>query len=530
MDEAKLLRDVEARLDADYEATFPREYGWEMGALLLLFGHNTHLMLGREPRSPDDTKYGLMRALRLGQRVPSAPLCSAPTTVSAVQWKAARDGFGRGLEYFEICDAFMMYCDQVIPLVSVTRDKIQFGPNPDWKAFDVLDQRMSEGKPRPTAPPELTAGIKAVAEAVLKKTDTSTLRYRFADPDRARMRGLMPLIRQVFSAAYSLPKEWRFDAIRVRALRRAWDAMYLLAWIHRRVAECTHRRGHPHFGRLMIWPRAHWIQEISACAQLDEETTARILQYHTYDRAHRDPDIALTPFLPIGAGLLAADPRILLSSSVERNFCAHVARNYRDLYDKESHLLASKMASDLSSAFQGAGFCAATSIPVKTREGDTDIDLLVWSEQEQYLLAAELKSVIPTGDFMEVVNRGESRALEAFRERLPKYAAALTDDASGLVARAFHLRAPPAVSAHCSILIMRGYVGSPRLRAHKFPFVSEDLLQGRLKQGTTLRELVDWCTQMPYLPREGEDFFMEERSIKSPSGIVVLTYRCGFRV
>jgi len=530
MDEAKLLRDVEARLDADYEATFPREHGWEMGALLLLFGHNTHMMLGRGPRSPDTTKYGLMRALRLGQRVPSAPLCSAPTTVSAAERKAARDGFRRGLEYFEICDAFMMYCDQVIPLVSVTPDKIEFGPNPDWKAFDVLDERLSEGRPRPTARPELTTGIRALAEATLKRTHTPTLRYRFTDPDRARMRELMPLVRQVFSAAYSLPKEWRFDAIRVRALRRAWDAMYLLAWIHLRVAERAHRRGHPHFGRLMIWPRTDWIQEISACAQLSEETTARILQYHTYDRAHKNPDIALTPLLPIGADLLAADPRVLLSSSVERNFCAHVSRNYPHLYDRESRLLAPKMASDLSSAFQRAGFRTATSIPVRTREGDTNIDLLVWSEEEQYLLAAELKWVIPTGDFKEVVNRGEARALEAFRDQLPKYAAALTDDASGLVARAFDLATPPVVSAHCNILVMRGYVGSPRLQGHKFPFVSEDLLQEELNEGTTLRELVDWCTEMPYLPREGKDFFMKQTSIKSPSGISVLIYRCGFRV
>jgi hypothetical protein len=43
--------------------------------------------------------------------------------------------------------------------------------------------------------------------------------------------------------------------------------------------------------------------------------------------------------------------------------------------------------------------------------GSTDVDLLVWSPQEGFVLSAELRWVIPTADVAEVIRRGEKECL-----------------------------------------------------------------------------------------------------------------------
>ena len=78
-------------------------------------------------------------------------------------------------------------------------------------------------------------------------------------------------------------------------------------------------------------------------------------------------------------------------------------------------------------------------------------------------------------------------------------------------------------------MVMRGYVGSPRMRKKGFPFVDERLLRERLAGGTTLKELTKWCEEMAYLPSEGGDFSMYRTEVESRSGIRIITYEGTFR-
>jgi hypothetical protein len=245
-----------------------------------------------------------------------------------------------------------------------------------------------------------------------------------------------------------------------------------------------------------------------------------LIDLHTYDRRHYLPDIALTPFLALSDDILAVSPWLLLTSRFERNFSAFVARNYKPQYDAVTHTLAPFMADQLAGAFRAVGLKVERSVPIHTSKGDGDIDLLVWSPEDRWVLGVELKWVIGVGDIMEVFNRGESTCLVSIQKQIPKYREAL-QNATGLIQCAFSLDEAPQLDGWCCAMMTRGFVGSPRVVTAQCLFIPEQPGLERLGLRCSLREFCQWATAMPYLPVEGQHFQLTHEWIESPSGYKV---------
>jgi hypothetical protein len=128
-----------------------------------------------------------------------------------------------------------------------------------------------------------------------------------------------------------------------------------------------------------------------------------------------------------------------MRSSWERNFCAHVARTYPTLYGPTDRDLAQHLAEELVGVFKEAGFEATDSFKFNLDSVEGDIDLLVWSRNESYVIAAELYWKIATSDFMEVLH-GEKTCNKKMQDQLPKYQKVLSAGAGDLVAKAFNLK------------------------------------------------------------------------------------------
>lgn len=130
---------------------------------------------------------------------------------------------------------------------------------------------------------------------------------------------------------------------------------------------------------------------------------------------------------------------------------------------------------------------------------------------------------------MEVLNRGEEMAKRSLSRQLPKHKAALDKEAPEILARAFRLADEPPVAGTASVLVLRGFVGTHRLRQYPFAFVDERLLKRRLNEMTSLEELACWCRAMPYLPLPGKNFAIKEVAVRSRSGIELVYYDAVYR-
>ena len=339
-------------------------------------------------------------------------------------------------------------------------------------------------------------------------------------PDFGTCRTLLSPVSNLMREGLVLPSSWSFDDIPIRTIREFWKALLTLAMIHLGVA--FRLTGWQDVGmiQLLVKPRDALINWIADGVGIRREIVVRLLDLHSYNRSSKTPDIAIAPFLPLGNDRIAASPWMLTSSSWERNFCACAARTCPALYNSTDGPLAQSLGKELVSVFEKAGFKAAHGLKFKRKGIEGDIDLLVWSPNESYVLAVELYWKIAAGDIMEVLG-GEKTCLEKFGRQLPKYQKELSEEAGDLVARAFSLKSRPVVTGWSCGLAARGFVGTPRIENEQYFFVPESLFRKEVLNHKSLKGFCKWANAKSFLPQEGRDFTMSPVDVTSPSGIHV---------
>jgi len=513
------VKELESRIDADYAGCFPIDAGWEKTAAHLLLAYD-FTVRGQSVAFLDNRKYALMHALRWGKQAPSSAFSGYTVDFEPPLFEACRVLLTRGAEYVGICGGFISYYRNLARADRVEERLIEFSANPSWKAYDVLAERHRFQQQATS--PELRTAVQRIAMTLAGQfTSLQPPDALHWFPDFATARTLLSPVNNVLQTSFTLPPSSQFDGISIRQLRDFWRAVVILGLIQCAIAYRLTGPENTSLGQLLIKPRDALANWIAGCVGLNEQVALRALNFHIYDRQHQIPDIAVTPFVPLNDHVVAASPWMLISSAFERNLRAHIARQQPRSYDTVSDGLAPHIATELVARFEGAGFRATHSLPFKTDDEQGDIDLLVWSPSEHYVLAAELKWIIDVADFMEVLNRGEKTCQTAIKEQLPKYARLMTRNVEGLVAKAFTLDSPPRIDGWSCGIIVRGFVGSPTLSVEPYLLLPDLLLEAKLRPGTSLRDFCKWAMDKLYLPREGYDFRMYPVEVITPSGLHV---------
>lgn len=509
------IKSIEDRLDADYAGCFPSHEGWEKVAAHLLLAYD-FTVRGADTRTVDKMKYALMHALRWGKGVPCCSFQGYPRQLDTSLFGSCRAVLWRGVEYTGICGAFISYHQKLVDVSDVEENQIAFTPTPSWKAYDVLDERLAFHQRETSV--RIVRDLQGITSEIVAGLDFDQphkLTHWF--PNFGMVQRILSPVNRLLGQSFLLPQSWMFDGISVLQMRHFWRAIVILALLQCAVAYRLTGSRHTSLVQLLVRRRNDLADWIARCVGIDRGIASRILDLHTYDRSHRVPDIAVTPFLPLDEGIVAASPWMLVSSAFERNFCAYAARQHERAYDDASSVLAPHLAQNLVVAFTKAGFKATDSISFKDDEDQGDVDLLVWSPDERCLMAAELKWFIGTADFMEVLHREKTIREEAVQSQLPKYSRLLAADAGAFVAKAFHLRSSPRIDDWSCGALVRGFVGSPRIPDEEYFFLPERLVQAGLHDCASLRKLCEWAHNKPYLPVEGRDFRMYPYEVTSPS-------------
>jgi hypothetical protein len=471
----------------------------------------------------DSTKYRLMHALRWGRETPTRPFRSIPAHVKLEDLKAGARALDAGTDATVLWHAFHGLVTGVLEVESRDEHQLVMAPNIPWMAYDVLDRRLGMEYDKLDA---MAFGLHLRSKVdEIRRTAYSpspgTLRYRLP-------RDLVPWGKPATAALVQpprrLPEDFAFDGITIQELRRFWTALMALGMVH-----FVLHMDEPHASRdypqpLLTWFRLELRSTIQQVTDLKVDTIDRLLDLHLYRREHKRPDIALTPLVELGPDVMCASSSLLWTSNWERNFSAFVATQFPTKYANQTHVLAPAMAKELASWFDVVGLKTAAAVPIQGNGTHTDIDLLVWSEKEEFVLSLELKWLIKTADFAEIMNRAESTAIESVTTQLPVHAEALAKSPGEILQRAFRLSAPPRVRGHASMLVLRGSVGTSRVPSDRFPVVSDMLLLQQLRRGIKMAALCRYCMRRAFLPRVGRDFDAVPHDIVTPSGFRVRTY------
>jgi hypothetical protein len=523
----QLIRNVEREIRAEHASGFPSDHDWEVAAAHLLLAHDEWNLAQLHYDVADHSKYCLMWAMRWAKESLSRPYSFCPQIVDTAILDAAWSALRRASAFVELFGAFRLYDRKVLRVRSASANRIVFEPNEQWMSFDVLDRRVNELRRDGYQHGQLGLAIRDFVRAHHDAANAKLIDGSARELHR-EMRSLTPAVREHNSRMYEYPRAWALrPEVTIFRLRRFWDALTLIAFVQLGMRAVSASSHYPGFGALLCARRCEWIGAISRIADLSQSEIEPLLDMHVYDRGHLRPDIALTPFVALGNDMLATGYWLVGSSQLERNFMAFAASQFSNEYDEASGVLAPHLADELTQDFERAGFRAsAKGINVTTAVGSTDLDLVVWSPQERMVLTAELKWLISTADVMEVLNRGERKCVDALQKQLPIHKAARETDSGEIVRRAFDLSRAPPIDQSASILIARGYVGSPRLPIGEFGFVCDRLAQERLRTTSgQLNEFVTWVQSMNYLPKLGVHYQVEEAELQTESGTVLVVPR-----
>lgn len=520
MDDAtkRRLKEIEGRVDADYVDSFSRLPSWEAGAVSLLMAHEC-AMLGSAPQlAADRYKYTLMHALRFGKDSPSRPNWSVPARLDAPTLSNARDCLDRAHEYVGICGAFWRGFNGLVSVQIRGDNRVEFGKNPEWSAFDVLDGTLSDE----CCDRELSQRIDYAIQKAARKSKVhsrgNAIASEIYSPDFETLKHAVPLFAAAGRRSSLLPNDWVFRGVPIQDFRSFWHALWAIARLHSRVVRNAFPPPALPTSRLLTCSREGLLRWICHIVDIDPLRAKTILDYHVYDRSGKTPDIAITPFLPVGNDVLVAAPSIIWSSSLERNLCAHLGRTLGDEFATSTAQCASSMGDELCERFRSRDFLATTQFNIDS----TDIDLLVYAPAEQFLFSAELRWLVPPADVAEGIQRGEKECLKKLSQQLPKHQQVLSADAGRLASRAFGLPSDCAVKSSGSMLIVRGYVGTPRMRIDPFAFCDDRILLRQLAICESLSHLLNWCREMPYLPVLDRDYQIGREEVTTPSGIHIV--------
>ena len=198
----------------------------------------------------------------------------------------------RANEYQGIYGAFRLLEKGVIDLDTISERAISFRSNPQWKAYDELDRRLSE-QPHPERNrPETITAIGRIVDNILLYFD-----FRDYLPNINDFCDALPTVRHLAEEGFELPDSWSFDGIPVATLRNFWTVLTLLSMVHNAVSHRSVGSKQPHLHHLLIRHKKRLIGWLADSLKLDQTLVARLTDLHTYNRQHNIPDIALTPLL-----------------------------------------------------------------------------------------------------------------------------------------------------------------------------------------------------------------------------------------
>jgi len=344
-------------------------------------------------------------------------------------------------------------------------------------------------------------------------TDTKyTISYTTNGIDWA---GMLPYGIEMVRGQLLPPDRWNFSDLTTDDLVSFWAALCLVAMfnfvaLHHAITELSLKKL-PLANTIMVRTRNNWAKLLSRSSGLSKEAVFKCIDYHTYCSHHRKPDIVLTPFVRITENNLALAPTLITTSNLPRNLLKHLAKNYKEEFDKNSEVFADEMVEDLEKLVNTGQFKIVTKKKIPDQHGLPDIDACLIDEINCEMMVCELKWTLPPADPSEIVDKME---IEKNALRQIKLLHAYFTENEQAVASVMGLTQAIPKERMFFIIVVRDFVGTARNFNSAYPQVHYQIFDQLLREGLTLSKIKERISKRVFLPKEGIDYkTIEEKHV-----------------
>jgi len=451
------------------------------------------------------------------RKAPTQQYFKRPTYVHARRFGEVRQFWQLGLNYQAVETAYFNYNRGAAEAELVSSRTVRFTRSPLELSYDALSNLLHARREEKAAAgsynvSDFKSALQRVHDSV-RLQDSHAISF---DIQPGVVRTVAESLAEGYDVLFDFPEKWSFEGIPIQLFREVWRFLKALCVVHKSAhihAMLEHKCLElPVLSLVMLTERGEVQAQLATESKViseEEGATGRILDFMT---CHFDPsackiDPALQPLAPLTASTTAIAPSLVISSNIERNTLAVLARDhrYRDEYSRDSHLLEKKLISEISNKL-GSSYLHVTSKKRIPGSPDLpDIDLAVFDNQTDQVLLVELKWPLGPVESQEIFNRG----LEAEKKGIDQIEQVLDysqQHPQALWATCFPKLPMPRDLRFQGCVAIRGFCGSARNWNPRTPVIEESLFTEALLRFNNLEELWDWMARRAFLPKEDIDY------------------------
>jgi hypothetical protein len=492
------LLDLEGQIDSSYETYFPSP-NREVGYFLLLSVFEQIAQQHSPGAFPIDAlKYPLMHAFRWGHRatVPTA----ADYLLSSTDLRRAHICLRRASDYSAVCWGFHSLHRRKIVAAKCGPAHFRLSGRSEWNRYDTLDYLLGA----------------AVEHRHLRANWTAFQSTPHQDSrSTPTLEWVKNVKRALRPAGEQLPDAWTIEGATAREATSVWSAIEVRVTVE--IIERDQRLP----GRVVIQPLGHLVAELAAETGLDGDLVKRLLRVWTYDEGDARPDVGIAPIVCDSGGNVLLAPMLVASNSWVRNSLAWMARNRASEFNKQSKAFEVRMRTEFCHRLRVLGYMCVENYHISTSLGKSDIDVLIMHPRSRQILAVELKWMIKTADYTEVMGRAETRLKESVEKQLPKYREFLLSTGEPTLNGLFGPIQNQDITFRGVALVCRGNVGTPGVSTPDFPLIPEELFFAGREKGWSLERLHNNFSGLHHLPKVGRDLRLTTNKIETPNGLLL---------
>ena len=266
--------------------------------------------------------------------------------------------FRLALSYNGAVSAYTMWSRGFAEATLTNKNTVHFKYSEEETRYDVLDSKLYVENTKKHFEEVSKANFqrllkaKTAIEETVKQTGKHTISYSTKEVDCVE---IMIATRNMTADHTIPPTDWHFYNLTTEYLKKFWSALISISMLHHFAlfSFATSRvKGTAIASTIIVRTKDNWIRQLSRWSGLSNQIISQILEYHTYSSNHKKPDIVLTPFIFVTEKHLALAPTLITTNNLGRNLLKHLAKNYKDEYDRNSGVFADSMISEVCNSFK----------------------------------------------------------------------------------------------------------------------------------------------------------------------------------
>lgn len=452
------------------------------------------------------SKFGLQQALQAASK--SDGSTTVPLVFGGSQSASLATGrawIARGDSYTQAI-GLLAFCRSGLMQLEYSGQEYIVSTSPSMHSYEVLDGHVDELEQVSVASGlglNIRDAVAALGEPLSKAliSGSNSIRVPWSQVHFNRFNGAY------CSEIRPLPPGWDWRGVDGSDLTNVLNSLVAYAAFQSLLNEAASRnllgRGPSPTSTWNPIPLQELVKRVSIACSVDQENVSQIVEIMTFGSGTRSPDPAIQPLMKVGDDTesILVPNGLLGTSRMPRNFLTLTARTDRRAFDSKSALFEHHMIKRLALQFEERGFIVERNTGIPGRGELGDVDLLIVSPSDKFVLCLELKFNLDVAEARERTYRIETSQSACSRQR--QRVDALRD--SGACRRLLQSLADPRCAQgggeNWKVEGLVVFASFSSASYSEIPVISERILKDSLASSSPLPKIVSRLKALEYVPR-----------------------------